>query len=48
MLPTWPAEGRRSARMEGRQVEDLMAARPRAWLRRVTALGRRAAARNRE
>jgi NAD(P)-dependent dehydrogenase (short-subunit alcohol dehydrogenase family) len=48
MLPAWPAEGRRSARMEGRQVEDLMAARPRAWLRRVTALGRRAAARNRE
>ena len=48
MLPAWPAEGRRSARIEGRQVEDLMAARPRTWLRRVTVLGRRAAVRNNE
>jgi NAD(P)-dependent dehydrogenase (short-subunit alcohol dehydrogenase family) len=48
VLPTWPAEGRRPARIEGRQVEELMAARPRRWFRRVTVLGRRAAARNNE
>lgn len=48
MLPTWPAEGRRPARMEGRQVERMLSSRPRRWLRRLTILGRRAAARNNE
>ena len=48
LLPTWPAEGRPPARIEGRQVEELMAARPRRWLRRITVLGRRAAARTNE
>jgi NAD(P)-dependent dehydrogenase (short-subunit alcohol dehydrogenase family) len=48
MLPAWPVDGRQPARMEGRQVEQLMSARPRRWLRRLTILGRRAAARTNE
>jgi NAD(P)-dependent dehydrogenase (short-subunit alcohol dehydrogenase family) len=46
LLPGWPAERERSGRTEGRQVEELMAALPRGWLRRLTVLGRRAADRN--
>lgn len=48
MLPTWPADRQQPARMEGRQVEQLLSARPRRWLRRLTILGRRAAAWNNE
>lgn len=45
LLPSWPADASGSARIEGRRVEEMMPARSRAVLRRVTVLGRRAATR---
>lgn len=48
LLPTWPAGASASTRVEGQQVEAMLEPRTRTWLRRLTALGRRAAIRTNE
>ena len=48
LLPSWPAEASASARIEGRQVEAMMAPRSRTVLRWLTTLGRRTAIRANE
>ena len=48
LLPGWPADEGPSPRLEGRQVEAQLAPRERRRVRRLTVLGRRAAARTNE
>lgn len=48
LLPTWPPDAAAPAAVEGRQVEELMSPPARRWLRRLTVLGRRSAARTNE